>query len=57
MFTILSPKKGLVKEKVHISVAPDADDPAKADKPRRERRQQTEDKASTAENKDDEEIF
>ena len=28
MFTILSPKKGLVKEKVHISVAPDADEAA-----------------------------
>ncbi|MBV9242178.1 MAG: translation initiation factor IF-3 [Acidobacteria bacterium] len=61
MFTILSPKKGLVKEvkeKVHTSAAPDADEePAKADKPRREQRQAAAPKAKEDEPKGDDEIF
>src|SRR4051794_19225976 len=57
MFTILSPKKGLVKEKVHTSVAPDAAEPPKAEKPRREQRQPIEGTASKDEAKDEDEIF
>ena len=60
MFTILAPKKGLArdKEKLHTSAAPDADtEPVKAEKPRREQRQQAEGTATKADAKDDDEIF
>ena len=57
MFTILSPKKGLVKEKVHTSAPDSGEEPAKSDKPRREQRQQAEDKPPQPEAKDDDEIF
>jgi translation initiation factor IF-3 len=55
MFTILSPKKGLAKEKQHTSVAPDADEPEKPKKEKVERVQGQKPKA--AEPKDGDEIF
>jgi translation initiation factor IF-3 len=55
MFTILSPKKGLSKEKQHTSVAPDAEEPEKARKEKPERVQGQKPKA--AESKDGDEIF
>jgi translation initiation factor IF-3 len=60
MFTILAPKKGLAqkKEKEHTSVAPDREEePQKAEKPRREQRQQSEPKADKPESSGDDEIF
>jgi translation initiation factor IF-3 len=61
MFTIMSPKKGMVrdKEKVHTSVAPDeAEEPARPEKPRREQRSPTEEKVPEAETPaDGDEIF
>ncbi len=56
MFTILSPKKGLVREKPHTSVAPNKE--AEPEKPRREQRQPQADTAEApapeAESQEDE---